>query len=434
MKLHIPRTLVAILAALALVPTAAVAQNSDAAAPRSSSNLELVSQANDPGGTDLEFFSRTLATYRDAAGVDITPEAPVVRHFAMVGNQTSGAKIYDVTDPEAVYKVSGVTGCTVGQGDVQITPDGTVAAIAYASGSCRTFEGKIVRKGSALVDLSDVYAPKVVGGAPEALGSHNNTIDPSGKYLYISTSGIAEREARVPIYDISDPANPRLVQIWKTPGNSPHDIRFSADGKRAYMAGISQYRIVDTSNIEAPSLISVITPPGGTIGHDTLVSRDGAFLFLGDEAGGGATYPCPGGAIYVYDIRNESVPILLGAAEAGVGPVTGRQYDEQAVGSAGGCTSHVMDLNPDGKSLSIGWYVGGTRTFSFEALYNADGTPKVGPALAYGMNGVGLVESGYMIPEGADTWSAKQYSQVPGYIFSNDQNLGLYVSRIKTAE
>ena len=424
------RLLITACTVLALVPAVASADTS-AAPPRASSNMQLVAQIPGAGGTDLEFFSRDLASYRDASGATVTPETPARRHFAMVGNQTSGAKIYDVTTPDAPYLASAVKNCTVGQGDVQVTDDGLVAAIAYVSGSCKTFEGKSVKKGSALLDLSDVYAPRVVGGAAEALGAHNNTIDPSGKYLYISTSGIAETTGRVPIYDISNPAAPRLVQVWTTPGNSPHDIRFSPDGKRAYMAGISQYRIVDTSNIEKPALISTIIPPGGSIGHDTLVTNDRAFLFLGDEGGGGAEYPCPGGAIYAYDIRNEAVPVLLGAAEAGVGPVTGRQVDEPGAGGVGGCTSHVMDLNPDGRSLTLGWYVGGTRTFSFASFYDAAGQPKPGPALAYGKNGVGLVESGYMVPEGADTWSAKQYSEVPGYIFSNDISLGLYVTKIK---
>ncbi len=81
--------------------------------------------------------------------------------------------------------------------------------------------------------------------------------------------------------------------------------------------------------------------------------------------------------------------------------------------------------------LWVGGVHDGSRTFDFSALYNADGTPKIGPARAYGMNGIGIVEDSYMIPEGANTWSAKQYSEVPGYIFSDDLNLGFYVTRIE---
>jgi hypothetical protein len=91
-----------------------------------------------------------------------------------------------------------------------------------------------------------------------------------------------------------------------------------------------------------------------------------------------------------------------------------------------------MDLNPNKKSFTIGWYQAGTRTFDFSGLYNADGTPNPQQGLAWGAHGVGPVrESGWIIPQGANTWSAKQYAGVPGYIFSDDLNLGLYVTKIK---
>ena len=404
-----------------------------AAAPRSSANLELMA-ASIPGagGTDIEFFSRTLSTYRDATGAEITPEAPVERHFALVGNQVLGAKIVDITMPEQPYAVSGLPTCKIGQGDPQVTKDGMLAAIAYqTSGSCKTHLGKTVPKGSAMVDLADVYNPLVIGSAPETAGSHNNSIHPSGKFLYISTSGAS---STIPVYDISDPTAPKRIQLFSGAGG-PHDIRFSADGKRAYTAGPGRsFAILNTENPAAPSIIATITAPT-TIGHDVLLSPDGRFLFAGEELNGGSTAPCPGGAIFVYDMADEKNPKLLGAAEAGGGPVTSRQLTEAGPGpaSVGGCTSHVMDLNPDGKSLTIGWYTLGTRVFSFSSFYNADGTPKSSGviAAAWGDLGVGLVETGYMIPEGANTWSAKQYSKVPGYIFSDDLKLGLYVTKIK---
>ena len=429
------RALAAAALALGTVVTAVPALGD--VAPRSSSNMELVTSIPGAGGTDIEFFSRSLSSYRLADGTTVTPEAPVERHFALVGNQTSGAKIVDITDPTKPFAASGLSGCKVGQGDPQLTPDGMVAAIAFQSngGTCKDVNGKTLGKGSVMVDLADVYAPRVVGLAAETLGSHNQTIHPSGKYLYISTSG--KTPAVVPIYDISDPASPRLVKkLDFGSGDSPHDIRFSADGKRAYAAGIDQFRILNTENPENPVVISTFTAPGSTIGHDVLVTPDKRFLFAGDELNGGSTAPCPGGAIYAYDLTDETQPKLLGIAEAGGGPVTDRQIDQvpdAAAPRVGGCTSHVMDLNPDKKSFTIGWYVQGTRTFSFASFYNADGTPKSSGviAAAWGRFGTGLVETGYMVPDNANTWSAKQYSKVPGYIFSDDLNLGLYVTRIK---
>lgn len=241
-----------------------------------------------------------------------------------------------------------------------------------------------------------------------------------------------------------------LVRSWDPgSGDSPHDIRFSEDGTRAYFAGIGQFRIVDTTDPENPRLISSFTIPGSTSGQDTLVTRDKAFLFAGEElhldgsSDAGAlnprrpeATPCPGGAVYVYDIRgsNETRPELLGVVEAGAGPVTGRNNDEADVdlGPTGPCTSSVMDLNPDGTSFTLGWRRAGSRIIDFAGLYDAGGAPNPQIGVMWGSYGIGGVEeSGWIVPEGANTRSAKQYSEVPSYLFSADKVLGFYVTKIK---
>jgi hypothetical protein len=440
-----------VLASVALIALAglpAVAATSTDAAPRSTSNLELVKTGDitGRGGTDIEFFSRTLDAYEDANG-DLV-EQRGERHFAFVGNQVSGASVVDITSPEKPYVVSTLSDCKVGQGDTQVNKEGTLGLVAsQTSGTCRAYNDEVLPRGTIVVDLRNPYEPKVIGAAPEPRGSHNHTLHPDGKHVYISTSDLTPNSgssSRVPIWNLEGwdkvdyAANalftPKKVQDFLIPVNGPHDIRFRADGKRAYFAGITTYNVVNTENPAAPSIISRIVPPGGSIGHDTLISPEGRFLFLGDEAGGGGTFPCPGGAVYVYDLANEAAPVLLGLAEAGGGPVVARNLTETDVNTrTGGCTSHVMELNPDGKSFTIGWYTLGTRVFSFKSFYNADGTPKStgNLAAAWGSNGVGLVETGYMIPDNGNTWSAKQYAKVPGYIFSDDINLGLYVTKIK---
>lgn len=410
---------------------------SDIPPSRGSANLQLVAQIPGAGGTDLEFFTRELTVWKDRDGVlNTVPagEPPVTRHFAFVGNQVAGPSIIDITEPENPFVVSSMTTCRPSQGDVQIAPGGMVATLAKQGGTCTLDGGGSAPHGSIIVDLSDVYAPRAVGVARDTRGAHNNTIHPSGKYVYISSSG--ETPGTVPIYDITTPSAPKLVKNFTPPsGDAPHDIRFSEDGTRAYLAGIDQFRIVDTTDPENPKMISTFTAPGSTIGHDTLVTPDKAFLIVGDELNGGGTAPCPGGALYVYDIRgvNETNPVLIGVVEAGAGPVTGRNNDEAGVNpvSQAGCTSHVMDLNPNKKSLTIAWYQAGTRTFDFSGLYSGS-TPNPQPGAAWGAYGVGPVrETGWIVPEGADTWSAKQYAAVPGYIFSDDLELGFYVTKIK---
>lgn len=413
---------------------------------RSSDNLELVAHIPGAGGTDLEFFSRELTTWKDAEGtLHTVPEGepPVTRHFAMVGNRASpasgnagpmsgGAKIVDITEPENPFIVGAVADCWADQGDIQVRADGMLAGIAKQGGTCRFPDGSNAPNGSILVDIADPYDPTIISVAPAPRGAHNNTFTPDGSYVYVSESG--DSPGRIPIHDISDPANPRFVRNWDPGGgDSPHDIRFSDDGTRAYMAGIDQFRIVDTTDPESPKLISSFTVPGSTIGHDALVTPDKAFLFLGDELAGGGTAPCPGGAVYVYDIRGEKEqePELIGVVEAGTGPVTGRGNDEAYQGGIGGCTSHVMDLNPDAMSFTIGWYVSGTRTFDFSGLYDADGNPSPSPSLRWGAYGAGpVVEDGWIVPESGNTWAGKQYSEVPGYIFSDDISQGFYVTKI----
>jgi hypothetical protein len=427
------------LLALAILAGQLSATASDLPASRGSANLQLVAQIPGAGGTDLEFFSRELRLWKDADGNEhVVPaeEPAVTRHFAFVGNQASGARIVDITNPEAPFVAFHFTTCKPSQGDVQIAPGGMVATLAKQGGTCTLESGANAQHGSIIIDMTDVYAPQAVAVARDTRGAHNNTIHPSGDYVYISSSG--DTPNHVPIYDISDPTKPTLVKnLAFESGDSPHDIRFSEDGTRAYLAGIDQFRILDTTDPENPTLISQFIVPGSTVGHDALVTHDKSFLFAGDELqGGNGPSPCPGGAVYVYDIRgeNEKNPVLLGVVEAGSGPVSGRNNDEAAVeplNTDAGCTSHVMDMNPDKRSFTIGWYQSGLRTFDFSALYNADGTPKLQPSLAWGAHGVGVKETGWIVPEGADTWAAKQYARVPGYIFADDLVHGLYVVKIK---
>ena len=402
-----------------------------------SEGMEIVAQIPGAGGTDLEFFSRAVADWNNENGTEVPEETGKTRHFAVVGNQESNAKIVDITDPEHPF-VAAEIACALSQGDIQINEARSLVVIANGTGSaddgCRYTDASgqtaAMPPGAAIVDISDVYEPVVIGSAPTPSGAHNVTLTPDGRYLYISTSEIVEAQAYVPIFDLADPSNPQLVGEFSAPGNSPHDIRFSDDGTRAYTAGVSTFRILDTTDPTAPTVISTFFPPGASIGHDVLVSPDGAYLFAGDEAGGGLEYPCPGGAIHTYDIRNEALPVYLGQSYAGAGPVTNRTLASAETGEVGSCTSHVMALNPDGKSLTLGWYSAGSRVFDFSGLYDAAGEPSPTPALALGSAGVGLVETDWIRPDGGSTWSAKQYAGVPGYIFSDDLVHGFYVTKL----
>ena len=409
---------------------------------RSGGGLELVAQLPGTGGTDLEFLSRDLKRYRNAAGEMVANSGKDKRrHFAVVGSETKNAEIVDITNPLKPFVAAEIP-CTLSQGDIQVSSERSLVIMANGTSKAAqdclyrdaaTGEMKPTPPGSAIVDIRNIYAPKVIGAAPTPSGSHNQSLMPGGRYLYIDTSEIVEAGSYVPIYDLKDPSRPKLAGEYRGPGNSPHDIRFNAKGTRAYTAGVSSFQILDTTNPIKPTMVSAFFPPGATIGHDVVVSPDGAFLFAGDEAGGGLPYPCPGGAVHTYDIRNEANPVYLGQTFAATGPVTNRTLESTEVGAVGACTAHVMDLNPDKKSITLGWYTAGSRVFDFSGLYDAAGKPRTTASLAYGGNGTGLVETGFIIPDGANTWSAKQYAPRPGYIFSDDLKLGFYVTKVPAA-
>ncbi len=433
------------LTALAATPLATAAVGNERSLPeaRTGGGLELVAQLAGTGGTDLEFFSRDLKRYRNAAGKMVANSGKdKQRHFAVVGNESSTTKIVDITEPEKPFVAAEIP-CALSQGDIQISRERSLVIIANGTGKAApnclyrdaaTGEMKPTPPGSAIVDIRNIYAPKVIGAAPTPSGSHNQSLMPGGRYLYIDTSEIVETGSYVPIYDLKDPSRPKLAGEYRGPGNSPHDIRFNATGTRAYTAGVSSFQILDTTNPIKPTMISAFFPPGATIGHDVLVSPDGAFLFAGDEAGGGLEYPCPGGAVHTYDIRDEANPVYLGQTFAATGPVTNRTLESTEPGGVGACTAHVMDLNPDKKSITLGWYTAGSRVLDFSGLYDAAGKPRTTASLAYGGNGIGLVETGFIIPDGANTWSAKQYAPRPGYIFSDDLELGFYVTKVPAAK
>ena len=426
--------------ALLVVPLAAQAMSAPAplAPARSSGGLQLVAQLPGKGGTDLEFVSKKLTMYKNASGRMVPAGRTPVRHFSVVGNQTANAAIIDITEPTKPFLAAEIP-CTLSQGDIQVSAERSLVIISNGTtrvgADCPYLdvtngEMKPMPPGSAIVDISNIYAPKVIGAAPTPAGSHNQSLMPGGRYLYISTSAIAEGQSYAPIYDLKDPTRPKLAGEYRGPGNSPHDIRFNDKATRAYTAGVSSFQILDIADPVKPKMLSIFFPPGATIGHDVLVSPDGAFLFAGDEGGGGTTYPCPGGAIHTYDIRNEAAPVYLGQSYAAAGPVTNRTLESSEPGAPGACTAHVMSLNPDNKSITLGWYTAGSRTFDFSSLYDAEGKPRTTAALSYGKNGTGLVETGFIIPDRANTWSAKQYAKVPGFIFSDDLNLGFYVTKV----
>jgi hypothetical protein len=166
-----------------------------------------------------------------------------------------------------------------------VDPDGGFIAERPGTYIVTATSGNVSANASILVTPRNLERElKVVGRAPmkEFQGAEEWII---GNYAYYST--ISDRFL---VYDISDPANPKLTDTIKVDARLVNDIMTTADGKILVISregasnrknGISFY---DTSDPAHPKLISeyTATVTGGV--HSTFV--DGHYVYLTDDSTG----------------------------------------------------------------------------------------------------------------------------------------------------
>lgn len=343
-------------------------------------------------GTDMEMATLNGRDYAFAGSA-----APVA--------QGGGLHVIDITDPANSREVAWLK-CSVYQSDIQISHDQkTVIMASDDTGSPESclMVGKL---GFLTVDITDPTNPRAIGMADIPLGSHNVTAHPTKPYVYNSDSELTG-PGEIQIWSIKDPAKPKLVNSVLSAPHSPHDISFNEEGTMAVTAAVSHFDIFDTTDPENPVLTFTDQCPGCSITHDAKFTPDGTHIFIGDEAGGGAPFPCPGGALYAYELTGNPVtplPVLVGTYE----PVV----VASAQGGVGACTSHVFEISADSKTIVISWYTAGTRLLDVS-------------------NPAAITELGWFIPEGGDSWSSKFHPRLGArWVFSNDINHGFDVYEI----
>lgn len=372
-------------------------------------------------GTDTEFFTSAIPL-RDGTGAIVTdPNGdPVVvdKDFAVVGAETKGAYIFDITDPENIAFVKQVA-CNQTQNDVQLKKIGArwILALTQDEAGVPCLKGALTPRygiadgGVALFDVTDpvaytpLYSFGVFGGA------HNFTWHPTRPYGWVSTGDLPGGKNHLPIIDFTDlttpdPADKPTLAADLTSVGGPHDLSFNATGTRAYVASENNTRIYDATNPAAPVLIGV-TPTTGTYPHTAEITPDGSTMVVTQEslALGGffqqGTTVCPGEALFFYDMTVEAAPVPVGSFLANItGPLG---PDESRA-----CTAHQYRIAPNGRSLVVGWYAGGVRVVDFS-----------NPSLP--------VEVGHAIMPGAEVWSARTFKGP--YVYSGDLVRGLDVFR-----
>jgi len=390
------------LTALVVALTASVVDAAPTGAPLKGEgkNLKIVANLDTGSGTDMEF-----ATIKG-------------REFGFIASRSvnndgkGGLNVIDVTKPESPKLVTKLP-CNLNQGDIQLSHDlKTVVMAADSAGgpdAC-LMAGKA---GFMTINITNPKKPKPVGVAEIQRGSHNTTAHPTKPFVYNSNSDQAGGP-EIQVWSIANPAKPKLVNTVGSIPHAPHDIAFNEKGTLAVTAARTHVDIFDTSNPAEPKLLATTVCPGCYLAHDAKFTPDGTHIVVGDEAAGGAAYPCPGGALYFYQLVQGYIPRLVGVYEPNEVLLA---TDDQ--GGPGACTSHVFDISPDSKRLAISWYTAGTRYLDISSMTGA----------TFGEHNTGGVkELGWFIPQGGVSWSSK-FHKGP-YIYSNDIARGFDVFKI----
>ena len=397
-----------------------------------------------------------------------------VKDFALAGTLDNGLQIIDVSNPAAPELV-GHYDCGVSQGDVQVFTRGkrTLATYTMDAGYTLQEESKCVQEAKALglfepttthpldidpigallpdaaygragigtyiVDITDPTRPVTVSFVGVPKGSHNQSVHPSGDYLYNSNSQLytTALNAGIEVYDIRDLAKPRLAAVLPLPpipglGSESHDITFNEQGTRAYSAALSHTAIIDTTVVDKPEIISTIIDPTINVHHQSTkvaltdanlgVTRD--FLLIEDELAGAAGFdPCPSGGLHIYDVTGplEAAPVKLGYWN-----IADLRYPTAEGNIGAQCTMHVFQVHPEEGILTAAFYNGGVRVVDISSV--------VGVAL--GATGVGMQEIAHARFPDSLSWSAKTPRINPDgsfHLFSNDMNRGLDVFRFDPA-
>ena len=361
--------------------------------------LKLIANLPTGSGTDMEF-----ATIKGH-------EYGFVTSRTVGTDGMGGLNVINVDNP-AKPKLVAKLPCNLNQGDVQISHDQKTIIMAADSAGGPDACLMVGKTGFMTVDISNPLKPKPVGVAEIPRGSHNVTAHPKAPYVYNSDSDQANR-GEIQIWSIKNPAKPELVQAMINPTHSPHDVSFNKDGSMLVTAARTAVHLYDTSDPENPVLLGASACPGCQLAHDAKFTPDSKWVIAGDEANGGGTYPCPGGALYFFEIVQGRGLVLRGLYEPG-------EVVFAAEGQSGpaSCTSHVFDISDDGTKLAISWYSAGTRYLDISNM----------TGVTLGENGTGVKELGWFIPDGASSWSSK-FHKGP-YIYSNDINRGFDVYKI----
>lgn len=299
------------------------------------------------------------------------------------GFSTGRSYIVDLSDPAspALLANTDVPGSERGAAIIAY-PDGRLASVVSTSAGFNVW------------DITDPTAPEFLTAVHPSQGGHKVGVVPGTPIVYNAASdggswtGGGGRHTE--IYDLTDPDAPELVQEFDN-GYSCHHVYFwnAPDGskQRAICAGVTFTQIWDTTDPRNPEVIVSIPMHHGiqgvhslanspyTFSHFAGISIDGDTLLVGDEMGGGGLPPgcaagvhspvgsasTPAGALWFYDITDETDPVLSGWFSPGHHVATNSGH------ALSSCTAHHGRLVPaEGRDMiAMSFYGAGVVLIDF---------------------------------------------------------------------
>jgi hypothetical protein len=215
---------------------------------------------------------------------------------------------------------------------------------------------------------------------------------------------------------------PQAARVVSQPSVAPavgcHDIGVFVETRKAAAACLTEGQIWDISDPANPKVEHHVYNPAVNIWHSGAFTWDGRVAIFGDEEGGAAaSHGCgvaPPGAAWFYDVERPQFPLGF--------------FEQQRAQAPQGdliCTTHNYNAIPvQGKYLlNSAFYEAGTGIVDFTAVADREPSPVPRP--------VGT-EIAYYDPESGDgrgqgnTWSSYWYRD---YSYGNDINRGVDVFR-----
>jgi hypothetical protein len=162
---------------------------------------------------------------------------------------------------------------------------------------------------------------------------------------------------------------PQDASVISTPSVAPargcHDVTVFLPRKLAAAACLVESQIWDISDPANPKVVSHIQNPAINIHHSSVFSWDGNTVVFGDELGGAAAAAgcidphLPLGALWFYDVSNPKAPVVKGRYNL---------PEEEQRQATLLCTAHNFNTIPlkDGRDVLVSaWYNGGTTVVDF---------------------------------------------------------------------